>query len=132
MIVDFYTKMILTVIAVSLFLIAVNPWIGETRLRIYAPGIEHSVGRISSAISSLDVGDRVGQPRKPYKKPELDEVDKAILDSLREALKPIGQQRDEVLGVPEGPDDFRTKGVGSHLFIVHWLIGMRTPAFCRA
>jgi hypothetical protein len=84
MIVDFYTKVILTVIAVSLALIAVNPWIGETRLRVNAPGIEDSVGNISRAISSLDAGGQASQPRKPYKKPELDEVDKAILDSLRE------------------------------------------------
>ena len=84
MIVDFYTKVILTVIAVSLVLIAVNPWIGETRLRIYAPGIEHQLVYISSAISSLDAGDRAAWTRKPYKEPELDEVDKAISDRIRE------------------------------------------------
>lgn len=84
MIVDFYTKVILTVIAVSLALIAVTPWIGETRLTIYAPGIEDRMSGISSAISFLDAGGQASQPRKPYKKPELDEVDKAFLDSLRE------------------------------------------------
>jgi hypothetical protein len=79
MFVDFYTKVILTVIAVSLALIAINPWIGETRLRVNAPGIEDSIESISSAISSLDVGQRTTwTPRKPFKEPELDEVDKEI------------------------------------------------------
>jgi hypothetical protein len=79
MIVDFYTKVILTVIAVFLALIAVNPWIGETRLRVNAPGIEVRMAKISSAISVLDAGDRTTwTPRKLYKKPELDEVDKGV------------------------------------------------------
>lgn len=89
MIVDFYTKMILTVIAISLALIAVNPWIGETRLRVYAPEIDNSVWAISRAIKSLDVGDQAWQPPKPYKKPaykkpelDVDEKTKAFLDSL--------------------------------------------------
>ena len=61
--IDFYSKAVLTVIAISLLLITVNPWISETRLRVNAPGIEHSIGNISSAISFLErLGNGLGDP----------------------------------------------------------------------
>ena len=59
MIIDRYTKAVFTLIAISLFVISLNPWIAPTKA--YAIGISvetkiirHALEKIANAIKSID------------------------------------------------------------------------------
>ena len=59
MIIDRYTKAVFTLIAISLFLIALNPWIAP--IKAYAEvnnwaleGIESSIDNVVTAIKGID------------------------------------------------------------------------------
>ena len=59
MIIDRYTKAVFTLIAISLFLIALNPWIAPTKAyaeldNAYLQGIENSIDRVAKAIKRID------------------------------------------------------------------------------
>jgi len=61
MIIDRYTKAVLTLIAISLFVISLNPWIAPTKAyaeldRIDLSSIEHYVRGIKSNLGSISGG----------------------------------------------------------------------------
>ena len=61
MIMDKYTKAIMTVIAVALFMIALNPWIAPTKAyaelsSIDLMNIEFHLNEIKSAVAKLSTG----------------------------------------------------------------------------
>ena len=59
MIIDRYTKAVFTLIAISLFVISLNPWIAPTKAyaavsNSYLEAIEYSIDRVARAISGID------------------------------------------------------------------------------
>ena len=56
MIIDKYTKAVLTLIAISLFVISLNPWIAPTKAyaEISAFDLSVGLGGIESAIKNID------------------------------------------------------------------------------
>ena len=59
MVIDKYTKAVLTLIAISLFVISLNPWIAPTKAyaevsNVYLQGIENSIDRVAKAIKRIN------------------------------------------------------------------------------
>jgi hypothetical protein len=59
MIIDRYTKFVFTLIAISLFVISVNPWIAPTKAyadidNSYLLRIEVAIDRIATVIKAMD------------------------------------------------------------------------------
>ena len=59
MIIDKYTKAVFTLIAISLFLISLNPWIAPTKAyaevsNSFLQSIEYSIDRVAGAINGID------------------------------------------------------------------------------
>jgi len=84
--IDFYTKSVLTVIAISLLVLAATPWIREARVTVDAPGVESSLTGISTEISFSQPSGR-SRPAPTYEKPELSAWEKALLDRLPDKPK---------------------------------------------
>lgn len=53
--IDVYTKAVMTIIAIALSAIALNPWI-LPRLAMGSPGVEAAVNSIKSDVSSIAIG----------------------------------------------------------------------------
>jgi hypothetical protein len=59
MIIDKFTKAVLTLIAISLFVISLNPWIAPTKAyaevsNAYLQGIENAIDDVAKNISYID------------------------------------------------------------------------------
>ena len=59
MIIDRYTKAVFTLIAISLFVISLNPWIAPTKAyaaidNVFLEGIEKAIDRVNEAIQAID------------------------------------------------------------------------------
>jgi hypothetical protein len=59
MIIDKFTKAVMTLLAVSLFMIALNPWIAPTKAYAevtnpYLQGIENAIDDVAKAIKRID------------------------------------------------------------------------------
>jgi hypothetical protein len=90
--IDFYTKAVLTVIAISLLLMAVNPWINQTRfVYVDAPGVASAISHVSTALEALEPPRPVQKYRKyetpKYETPNVSAEDKAFFDTLPDKPK---------------------------------------------